>query len=159
MCVPGASRGRPRSPRYSRSTPGRCSPPGTAPRRPSAPPGAVVNTWNALRQALRGNGFDESVKTVWLAEGLLAYLTTDAIANLFAGTRACSGPGSSFLFSAPPPPTYSWPWVRHTTYETCGTTIRRAVDGGWALTGHIASIDLETRYAVAFPMDVVSLKN
>lgn len=45
---------------------------------------------NALRQA----GFDSSVPTAWLAEGLLMYLPADAQDRLFEHITALSAPGS-----------------------------------------------------------------
>jgi methyltransferase (TIGR00027 family) len=44
--------------------------------------------------ALREQGFDESVPTAWLAEGLLMYLPADAQDRLFALVTELSAPGS-----------------------------------------------------------------
>ena len=45
-------------------------------------------------KALADNGFDPSVPTAWIAEGLLIYLPADAQQQLFAGIDALSSPGS-----------------------------------------------------------------
>jgi methyltransferase (TIGR00027 family) len=45
-------------------------------------------------QALADSGFDSSVPTAWIAEGLLIYLPADAQGQLFAGIDALSSPGS-----------------------------------------------------------------
>jgi methyltransferase (TIGR00027 family) len=44
--------------------------------------------------ALRGNGFDDSEPTAWIAEGLLLYLPPDAQDRLFDTITALSAPGS-----------------------------------------------------------------
>ncbi|WP_264992015.1 SAM-dependent methyltransferase, partial [Mycobacterium montefiorense] len=44
--------------------------------------------------ALRGNGFDSSQPTAWIAEGLLGYLPPDAQDRLFDNITALSAPGS-----------------------------------------------------------------
>ncbi len=44
--------------------------------------------------ALRGKGFESTVPTAWLAEGLLAYLTADAQDGLLAQLTGLSPPGS-----------------------------------------------------------------
>ncbi|MFE3056860.1 class I SAM-dependent methyltransferase [Nocardia sp. NPDC059236] len=44
--------------------------------------------------ALRENGFDPSVPTAWLVEGLVIYLTPDAQNQLFETLNALSAPGS-----------------------------------------------------------------
>lgn len=46
-------------------------------------------------QALRDNGFDPSVRTAWLAEGLLIYLPPEAQDLLFDRITALSAPGST----------------------------------------------------------------
>jgi methyltransferase (TIGR00027 family) len=45
-------------------------------------------------KALRDQGFDPSVPTAWLAEGLLMYLPADAQDRLFENITALSAPGS-----------------------------------------------------------------
>lgn len=45
-------------------------------------------------QALRDNGFDPSMPTAWIAEGLLIYLPAAAQEQLFVGIDALSSPGS-----------------------------------------------------------------
>jgi methyltransferase (TIGR00027 family) len=45
-------------------------------------------------KALRDKGFDPSVPTAWLAEGLLMYLPADAQDRLFENITALSAPGS-----------------------------------------------------------------
>jgi methyltransferase (TIGR00027 family) len=47
--------------------------------------------------ALTGSGFDTSRPTVWLAEGLLQYLPTDAERALFEQIDALSAPGSHLV--------------------------------------------------------------
>jgi methyltransferase (TIGR00027 family) len=47
--------------------------------------------WSA---ALRGAGFDPSLPTAWLAEGLLIYLPDDAKASVVAAVAELSAPGS-----------------------------------------------------------------
>ncbi|MGH3544170.1 MAG: SAM-dependent methyltransferase, partial [Mycobacterium sp.] len=44
--------------------------------------------------ALRGQGFDPTAPTAWLAEGLLMYLPADAQDRLFAQITGLSAPGS-----------------------------------------------------------------
>lgn len=44
--------------------------------------------------ALRASGFDPSVPTAWIAEGLLIYLPPDAQDRLFDAIIALSAPGS-----------------------------------------------------------------
>ena len=44
--------------------------------------------------ALRGNGFDDTKPTAWIAEGLLVYLPPDAQDRLFDEITALSAPGS-----------------------------------------------------------------
>lgn len=46
--------------------------------------------------ALAGAGFRADAATLWLAEGLLFYLSAEEVAQLLATTRAASGPGSLF---------------------------------------------------------------
>jgi methyltransferase (TIGR00027 family) len=118
-----------------------------------------VGDWKALEESLRGNGFDTSAATVWLAEGLLGYLTTDAMAHLFEGTKAISGSGSTFLCSPPPPPAHARPGLSHTTYEDPEETIRRAAAAGWSLAERISAGDVAARYGVPFPMDLLVLAN
>ncbi|MDH6198542.1 methyltransferase (TIGR00027 family) [Mycobacterium frederiksbergense] len=48
--------------------------------------------------ALRANGFDPAVPTVWLIEGLLQYLDESAVHTLFARVDAMSAPGSVLLY-------------------------------------------------------------
>ncbi|MCX4094386.1 class I SAM-dependent methyltransferase [Nocardia sp. alder85J] len=50
-------------------------------------------------QALRDNGFDPTVPTAWLAEGLLRYLPADALDRLFENIEALSAPGSRLATS------------------------------------------------------------
>ncbi|WP_024804585.1 class I SAM-dependent methyltransferase [Nocardia sp. BMG51109] len=45
-------------------------------------------------QALRDSGFDPSVPTAWLAEGLLIYLPADKVEQLFETVHSLSAPGS-----------------------------------------------------------------
>lgn len=45
-------------------------------------------------KALADSGFDASVPTAWIAEGLLIYLPAEAQEQLFAGIDALSSPGS-----------------------------------------------------------------
>lgn len=45
-------------------------------------------------------GFDPSLRTVWLIEGLVYYLTYDQLDKLFNDVYRVSAPGSSFCFSA-----------------------------------------------------------
>lgn len=49
---------------------------------------------------LRSAGFNPDLATVWLAEGLLMYLSAAEVHSLFAAARALSGKGSVFLASA-----------------------------------------------------------
>lgn len=50
-------------------------------------------------KALRSNGFDPSVRTAWLVEGLLQYIDASAVDTLFARIDALSAPGSVVLYN------------------------------------------------------------
>ena len=50
--------------------------------------------------ALSRAGFDPALRTVWVAEGLLMYLTEATVAALLGACRRLSGAGSVFLINA-----------------------------------------------------------
>jgi methyltransferase (TIGR00027 family) len=51
------------------------------------------------REALIKNGFDPTQRTIWVAEGLLMYLTRDAASSLMRSLNGLSAPGSQFVFT------------------------------------------------------------
>jgi methyltransferase (TIGR00027 family) len=53
-------------------------------------------------ETLRSNGFDATLPTAWLAEGLLPYLPAEAESTLFHRMVALSAPGSMIAFDLPP---------------------------------------------------------
>ena len=50
-------------------------------------------------EALIKTGFDSTQRTVWIAEGLLMYLTQDVVSSLMKTLKSLSGPGSRFVFT------------------------------------------------------------
>jgi methyltransferase (TIGR00027 family) len=50
-------------------------------------------------KALLEGGFDPTQRAVWIAEGLLMYLTRDVIASLMRTLKDLSAPGSQFVFT------------------------------------------------------------
>jgi methyltransferase (TIGR00027 family) len=117
-----------------------------------------IASWDSLEAALLAHAFDRSTATVWLAEGLLGYLTTDAMARLFQGTKAISASGSRFIASGPPVPSERKPWMSNLTFEESDATIRRAVSAGWALAELITATDVTRRYGVSIPQDLFALR-
>ena len=51
------------------------------------------------RRALIDSGFDPTQRTVWIAEGLLMYLTADVVSSLLKAATDLSAPGSAFVFT------------------------------------------------------------
>jgi methyltransferase (TIGR00027 family) len=62
--------------------------------------------------ALRDSGFDPSVPTAWIAEGLLIYLPPDAQDRLFDNITALSAPGSRLATEHMDLPVKSDEWAR-----------------------------------------------
>jgi methyltransferase (TIGR00027 family) len=50
-------------------------------------------------EALIKSGFDPARRAVWIAEGLLMYLTPDVVASLMQTLKSLSAPGSQFVFT------------------------------------------------------------
>jgi methyltransferase (TIGR00027 family) len=50
-------------------------------------------------EALIENCFDPTQRTVWIAEGLLMYLTLDVVSSLMRTLKSLSAPGSQFVFT------------------------------------------------------------
>jgi methyltransferase (TIGR00027 family) len=63
-----------------------------------------VNLQDDWPTALRDAGFDASVPTAWLAEGLVMYLPAEAEAPLYAGIHDMSAPGSQLSVEHPADP-------------------------------------------------------
>ncbi|WP_235022299.1 SAM-dependent methyltransferase [Amycolatopsis alkalitolerans] len=57
---------------------------------------------------LRTAGFDPGVRTAWLAEGLLIYLTFDEAAHLLSSVGELSAPGSRLALEHGPVPANAW---------------------------------------------------
>jgi methyltransferase (TIGR00027 family) len=51
------------------------------------------------REALIKTGFESTLRSVWIAEGLLMYLTPDAVSSLMRTLKSLSAPGSRFVFT------------------------------------------------------------
>jgi methyltransferase (TIGR00027 family) len=49
--------------------------------------------------ALIKNGFDPTQRTIWIAEGLLMYLTRESVLSLMRTLKSLSPPGSQFVFT------------------------------------------------------------
>ena len=73
-------------------------------------------------KALREAGFDTSVPTAWLAEGLLMYLPADAQDRLFERVTELSAPGSRM-----------WVFIRRNAASGCGSG-SAALPPNWAWT-------------------------
>lgn len=58
------------------------------------------NDWGA---ELTAAGFDPGARTVWLAEGLLVYLSSPEVAGVLTAVGALSAPGSRVCFTHPVP--------------------------------------------------------
>jgi methyltransferase (TIGR00027 family) len=50
-------------------------------------------------QALIKGGFDPTQRAVWIAEGLLMYLTPDVVSSLMKTSKGLTAPGSQFVFT------------------------------------------------------------
>jgi methyltransferase (TIGR00027 family) len=50
-------------------------------------------------EALIKDSFDSTQRTVWIAEGLLMYLTLDVVSSLMRTLKSLSAPGSRFVFT------------------------------------------------------------
>jgi methyltransferase (TIGR00027 family) len=50
-------------------------------------------------EALISSGFDPTQRAVWIAEGLLMYLTLDGVSSLMRILKSLSAPGSQFVFT------------------------------------------------------------
>lgn len=50
-------------------------------------------------EALIKNSFDSTQRTVWIAEGVLMYLTLDVVSSLMRTLKSLSAPGSRFVFT------------------------------------------------------------
>jgi methyltransferase (TIGR00027 family) len=50
-------------------------------------------------EALIKNSFDPTQSTIWIAEGLLMYLTLDVVSSLMRTLKSLSAPGSQFVFT------------------------------------------------------------
>jgi len=50
-------------------------------------------------EALIKNSFDPTQRAVWIAEGLLMYLTLDVVSSLMRTLKSLSAPGSQFVFT------------------------------------------------------------
>jgi len=50
-------------------------------------------------EALIKNSFDPTQRTIWIAEGLLMYLTLDVVSSLMRTLKSLSAPGSQFVFT------------------------------------------------------------
>jgi methyltransferase (TIGR00027 family) len=50
-------------------------------------------------EALIKNSFDPTQRAVWIAEGLLMYLTPGAVSSLMKTSKSLSAPGSEFIFT------------------------------------------------------------
>jgi len=51
------------------------------------------------REALIKTGFESTLRSVWIAEGLLMYLTPDAVSSLMRTLKSLSAPGSRLVFT------------------------------------------------------------
>jgi methyltransferase (TIGR00027 family) len=68
----------------------------------------IADLAEAWVPALRAAGFDASRATIWVAEGLLFYLTLASITALLRATAELSAPGSRFLADVLPGHTAEW---------------------------------------------------
>jgi methyltransferase (TIGR00027 family) len=50
-------------------------------------------------EALIKSGFNPTQRSVWIAEGLLMYLTLDVVSSLMKTSKSLSAPGSQFVFT------------------------------------------------------------
>lgn len=50
-------------------------------------------------EALIKNSFDPTQRTIWIAEGLLMYLTRESVLSLMRTLKSLSAPGSQFVFT------------------------------------------------------------
>ena len=50
-------------------------------------------------EALLRSGFESAQRAVWIAEGLLMYLTLDGVSSLMRTLKSLSAPGSEFVFT------------------------------------------------------------
>jgi methyltransferase (TIGR00027 family) len=50
-------------------------------------------------EALMRSGFEPTQRAVWIAEGLLMYLTLDGVSSLMRTLKSLSAPGSQFVFT------------------------------------------------------------
>lgn len=69
-----------------------------------------------LDQALLAHGFDPAARTFWIWEGVVVYLTREAIASTLATVSALSAPGSRIALTySPPRMVMSWalPFARN----------------------------------------------
>lgn len=57
---------------------------------------ACVDSWE---QALFEKGFDKNIKTVWLLEGFIAYLTEEEVTKVFTSITSLSAAGSRLIAS------------------------------------------------------------
>ena len=60
----------------------------------------LIDDPHSLAAALQAAGFDEATPTLWLAEGLLYYLSPAAVGALLRAAAAMSAPGSRLMASA-----------------------------------------------------------
>jgi methyltransferase (TIGR00027 family) len=51
-------------------------------------------------EALIKNSFDPTQSTIWIAEGLLMYLTLESVSSLMRTLKSLSAPGSQFVFTS-----------------------------------------------------------
>jgi methyltransferase (TIGR00027 family) len=79
-----------------------------------------------LDRCLLANGFDPAARTFWIWEGVVVYLTKEAIASTLAAVSALSAPGSRIALTySPKRTTISWalPLI-HRLLERVGESIR-----------------------------------
>ncbi|HSZ36212.1 MAG TPA: SAM-dependent methyltransferase [Acidimicrobiales bacterium] len=136
-----------------------------------SPEGVIYVPIDLLREdldaTLEGAGHDADTPTLFLAEGLVPYLTLEATANMFAAVRARAGPGSVLVatfFVAPEPHDLLLAWYharnvffrvigepRQSEYQP-GDPEKLFVVTGWKVSrsksGHASRVDRAARMLV-----------
>eukprot|EP00955_Chlamydomonas_euryale_P114578 366286-Chlamydomonas_euryale.AAC.12 len=82
-------------------------------------------------------GYDRHRPSVWVAEGLVGYLTDKSCSDLLSAVHSAVTPSSVLLMTCPPPPAAreqaaaQGRKLHHTTFEEPESTLARVTTCGW----------------------------
>ena len=116
-----------------------------------------LNDDGGLPLALSAAGHDASLKTLWIAEGLIGYLHQEAGNTLMKEMISSCSTGSRLVMTCPPTETERAAAVArgrplfHVTFEEASSTVERLEKAGW-------SVHLRTSESLAVQYNVPGLR-